>query len=169
MLYPSARLTTTRSAQRQQVGHLLGQRVVPGDEDHGHPVVAEPDGVDPRLVVRHAVHPQRGDGHRRVGVRDHAARVPRTGVVADEGGAVELAVIGAADALGHAERLVADDDARSRNEVLRAQVAHLPVAVVDDDLGGAGLERRLDGCVRLAGHERAAAVVVHPVDGRRRR
>ena len=76
---------------------------------------------------------------RRVGVADHPALAARAGVVADEGGAVEGAVAAPADALRHRQRLVADDQPRAGGELLGAQVAHLPVAVVDDDLVGAVL------------------------------
>ena len=95
---------------------------------------------------------------------DDAALAPRPGVVADEGGAVVVAVALAADALRHRQRLVADDEPRAGGKLLRAQVAHLPVAVVDDDLVGAGGQRPDDRRVRLPGHERAAPVVVGAVD-----
>ena len=53
--------------------------------------------------------------------------------------------------------------ARSRIEVLEQQVAHGPVRVVDEDLGGAGVEGTEDRRVGVAGHEHPPPRIVGSV------
>ena len=87
-----------------------------------------------------------GDRPRVVGVRQHAGRRHR-GVVAEEHDRVVRRV----ESLHHVERLEpAREVRRPAAERRRRQVAHHRVAVVDQDLGGAGLERAVDRGVDLA-------------------
>ena len=73
-----------------------------------------------------------------------------TGVVADAHRGVESAV----DAFHHGPPLgVAAHEDGGLVQLLGKQVAHEPVAVVDEHLAGAGLERAFDRGVGFGGHE----------------
>ena len=90
------------------------------------------------------------------GVREQAARRVGLGVIADEDHRVERLV----EPLDHAVALEAvADQPGARIEILGKQVALAAVRVVDDDFGGAAVERAADRGVGVLGHQLARAVV----------
>ncbi len=83
-------------------------------------------------------------------------------VVAHEEHRVERGV----DPLHHRPRLgVARDELRALVQLLGQQVAHVPVAVVDQDAGGTGLERARYRRVRFGGHQAAEPRVLRRAAG----
>jgi len=97
-----------------------------------------------------------------IGVIQDGVLRPCAGVVADAHRGVEAAV----DAFHHRPRLgVAAQEHGGLVQFLGEEVAHEPVAVVDEHLVGAGLERALDGGVGFGGHELAAARVFRGAAG----
>ncbi len=139
---------------RQPGLDLLGQRIVARHQPDRDAPGAEDQGVQ-AVLTRRSSGEAGLDGPARIGVGDRASRVPGPGVVPDEQGDVECRAtvrpgLGAGD---HRPGLLALEDPGRRVQLGREQVAHVPVAVVDQDVVRAGGDRALDGGVRLADHE----------------
>ena len=137
---------------RQPLGDLFGEGVVARHQADRHAPRAQHRGVDPVLAGRPAVQPRR---RRPAAVRvgDRPARVAGPGVVADEQGDAERPGR-RPGALDHRPRLLALEDPRPAVELGGPEVEHRAVAVVDEDLRRAAVERAPDRGVRLADHER---------------
>ena len=140
----------------EQVLGFRGESAVPAGEHDGHAEGARQRGVHGQLADGAAVQAGLADAVG-VGVIQDGVLRPRAGVVADAHRGVESAV----DAFHHRPRLgVAAQEHGGLVQLLGEEVAHEPVAVVDEHLVGAGLERAVDGGVGFGGHEPAEARVL---------
>src|SRR5439155_16019173 len=140
--------------------HLLGPRdpriglerdlVVTAHEPDRHAPRPERQSGDPGLADRPPLE-GRERGLAAVGVRDRARWVAGASVVAHEKGNLKaLLGTGASD---HRPWLLALEQHGAGIEVLRGEVEHQAVAVVDEHLGGAAGERALDRGVRLTDYQ----------------
>ena len=148
-------------AVRRDAAHLLGRRVVAGDQRDRHVVVARDERVDAGFADDVPVQLRVVDDGRVVGVREHGRRRRDRAVVADEEGRVERAV----EALHHVQRLVLARDQRGAPvQPLGPQVLHQVVRVVDEERRRAGIAGAVDRGVDLVLEQRPAALVLRAVE-----
>ncbi len=134
---------------------VLAGDVVPGDQHDRHPELGDDMGVEQPLAGPYVVQPHARDLVREVGVGEDALHAGAR-VVADEGDAVDVAVL---HALHHGERLVpAGEQLGPFVQPLQQQIAHGRVRLVDDHLVGAAVVEAEHGGVDVGGEQRAAAL-----------
>src|SRR6267378_1402401 len=130
---------------RDDIGHerasLATRRVVARDERYGRAEVPGEVRVERGLADGLPVQAALEDRATGIRVIEHGLWVPGATVIADE----EAGVVAAVDPLPHAPRLRgADDELGARVEVVREDVVHRAVRIVDADAACAGARRAID-------------------------
>jgi hypothetical protein len=161
---PTACFTCTASIRGSRALASGDQLVVAARHHDRHAEGAGEHGVEAELAVRLAVQAQVEPDRSEVGVVEDRRGRSGAGVVAEQEGGIEAV----AHAVHHVERLgAAGQQFDAIVELLDQQVRVGAVPVVDEHLGGAGVERRPHGGVDLRRHQPPGALVLGAAAGHR--